>query len=195
MYFLRLIFFVCTINFTLFGQSTSLYGTWEAFEKKESILFVLNKDGSGSFDGIAFSYKIQENELVATFDYGVFNYDYLLKNNQLTLKEGNLEHPYVFKKIKEEILKVAVSLSKNIDPLLLGSWSNVSHKVVFNADGSMVADGKKQIYETKELRLKIFNGNQMEENPYSVYQDIISIALNGEIIQLKKEEQTLPVKK
>ena len=82
MHFLRLIFLVCTINFTLFGQSTSLYGTWGAFEKKESILFVLNKDGSGSFDGIAFSYKIQENELVATFDYGVFNYDYILKDNQ-----------------------------------------------------------------------------------------------------------------
>ncbi|MBC7390847.1 MAG: hypothetical protein H7329_16690 [Opitutaceae bacterium] len=192
---MRLIFLICSINLTLFGQSTGLYGTWEAFEKKESILFVLNKDGSGSFDGIAFSYKIQENELVATFDYGVFNYDYLLKDNQLTLKEGNLEHPYVFKKIKEEIVKTVVSLSKNIDPLLLGTWSNGSHKVVFNADGTMIADEKKQIYEAQGLKLKVFNGNQMEENPYSVYQNIISIALNGEIIQLKKEEQTLPVKK
>ncbi len=195
MHFLRLFFLVSSINFSLFGQSAVLNGTWEAFEKKERILFVLNNDGTGSFDGIAFSYKIQEKELIATFDYGIFNYDYELKDNQLTLKEGNLEHPYIFKKIKEEIVKPIVPASNTIDPLLLGNWTNPHHKVIFYSDGTMIADGKKEIYEAVGLKLRIFSGNTMEENPYSVYQDIISIVLNGEVIQLKKEEVIVPVKK
>ena len=186
MHFLRLIFLLCSVNFSLFAQNAGLYGTWQSFEKKESILFILNKDESGSFDGIAFTYKIQESELVATFDYGVFNYDFELKSSQLTLKEGNLEHPYVFKKIKEESSEVKAATPKTIDPLLLGTWTNANHTVIFAADGTMTADGKKNLYEARDMRLKVFSGNQMEENPYSVYQDIISIALNGEIIQLKK---------
>jgi hypothetical protein len=189
-------FLFCLLPFLSIAQSTSIIGEWEATDKKDKIRLVLNNDFSGSFDGITFSYVLEEKELVATYDYGVFHYEYELKNGLLTLKEGNLEHPYIFTKVKSTTLvpaKTSNVPAKSIDNAILGNWTNGTVSVQFTADGGMQSsDGKSYTFETKNNNLQLFLANTFQENPYSIQQGYLNMVLNGQIVRLKKQQAQMP---
>ena len=194
MQFWRSLCLIALSSGTLFAQKAEMIGRWEAIEDKERIIFTLDQDGSGSFDGITFTYKIEGNELEATFFYGIFHYVYELgldktKTNQLTLKEGNLEHPYVFtkKEASSNGMRPIISV-KELDLSLIGTWTDENNQITFNEDGTVLVNGVKHTYKTQGGAIKLYKGNQMEQAPYSVFQTTLAMALDGEVLQLKKKK-------
>lgn len=167
------------------AQNLDLFGKWETMEKNEKIVLLLNNDNSGSFDGIAFLFVIDGNEIAATYDYGIFHYEYELKGNQLTLKEGNLEHPYFFTRASAPPVTPKTP-PVFVDNALLGTWSNTQHVAIFNKDGKVEVDGKTYSFEARNGKLKFFTTNSLEENAYVIAQNTLSMALNGEFLQLKR---------
>jgi hypothetical protein len=171
-----------------FAQKTALIGEWETMDKKEKIKFELLADASGSFDGMPFLYEADNKQIITTYEYGVFHYEYELKNNQLILKEGNLEHPYVFVRKKNESPSTIAPTKKSIDPAIVGTWTTATSTFQFNGNGTMVSpDGKRKLFETKEGKLRIFDGNQVEENSYSVSALNLNLVANGQIVHLQKK--------
>lgn len=178
---------------SLFAQKAELVGRWEAIEGKERIILALEDDDSGTFDGMSFTYKIEGNELIATFFYGIFHYNFELtptknpKIKQLSLKEGNLEHPYMFD--KKEIPTNGVRLAiKETDSSLLGSWADEKYKVTFSADGTVLINETSYLYKTQRGIIKLYKGDSMTQAAYSVFQTTLAMAIDGEVVQLKKQK-------
>ena len=193
MKFSHLFFGLMLAPFYLFAQKTELVGHWEAMEGKERIILTLDDDDSGTFDGMSFTYKIEGNELVTTFFYGIFHYNFellsskRLKSNQLSLKEGNLEHPYLFD--KKEIPTNGVRLTiKETDSSLLGIWSDEKFKVVFNSDGTVLINETNYLYKTQRGIIKLYKGDSMTQAAYSVFQTTLAMAIDDEVVQLKKQK-------
>lgn len=193
MKFSHIIFSLMLAPISLFAQKAELVGHWEAMEGKERIILILDDDDSGTFDGMSFTYKIEGNELIATFFYGIFHYNFellsskRLKSNQLSLKEGNLEHPYLFD--KKEIPTNGVRLAiKETDSSLLGSWTDEKYKVTFNADGTVLINETSYLYKTQRGIIKLYKGDSMTQAAYSVFQTTLAMAIDGEVVQLKKQK-------
>jgi len=172
-----------------FSQNNDIIGSWEVKDKNEIVRLQVNANGTGFFDTNPFTYEIKGNDLEVTYDYGTIYYIYEVKNDQFTLKEGNLEHPYVFKRkqLNSMETKISTPTSKSIDSRLLGTWVNGSQSLQFLADGTLIRNGKqKQLFQTTEGTLRIVQGNIMTESPYQVSDSLLSVVLDGQILQLKK---------
>ncbi len=182
-------------SLSIFAQNTDLEGRWESAEGNEKVFLTIEKDGSGSFDGIFFTYTIEGNELIATYFYGIFHYIFQLdipktkdQPTKLVLKEGNLDQPLLFTKLGK-IGKQPMVAMKESDLSLLGSWTDEKHHVTFNDEGAVIVDGKKFKYETKGGSIKMYVGSQMLYAPYSVFQTTLALAFDGEAWQLKRKKE------
>ncbi len=177
-----------------FSQQPSLAGQWETKEQDQILVLHFAPDGNGTFDGTSFLYEVQGKEITATYDYGIFNYEYELKNNQLILKEGNLEHPYVFKRKlapSSAALPTVLTKKKTIDGAIIGTWANASTSVEFLGNGTCItSDGKKKLFETSEGKLKLFFANRAEENNYSVSAHNLDMVLDGKLQHFTKKESS-----
>lgn len=181
-----LIVFALIPLFHALAQDNALVGTWEAKDKSETVVLQLHIDNTGVFDGTYFTYQTNGNELEVVYENGTIHYAYELKGTQLVLKEGNLEHPYVFKKkqIKETESNKTIT---NIDNRLLGYWHKGDHSIQFLANGTMIKNGKeKLLFDTNNDKLRIFTGNTITESPYQVTDSLLSIVMDGQILQFKK---------
>lgn len=82
--------------------------------------------------------------------------------------------------------------SLKIDEKLVGTWSNHFLTVQFNQDGTLnMLDGKKRLFTTENGKLKIILENQIVETAYTVRNSMLSLALNGKTILLRKQESTV----
>lgn len=188
---MRLFFLVVLIHGTSIfarSQTNSIIGIWEAKDKNETLPLHLNANKTGTFDETPFTYEVNGNELEVVYESGTIHYAYELKGNSLTIKEGNLEHPYVFKRKSPSPEKAqSVGTTKNIDNRILGTWGHGTQSVQFLANGTMIKNGsEKLLFETTEGNLRIFAGNTMTESPYQVADSLLHIVLDGKIILLKR---------
>lgn len=168
------------------AQDNALVGTWEAKDKNETVLLQLHANNTGVFDGTNLTYQTNGNELEVIYESGTIHYVYELKGTQLILKEGNLEHPYVFKKKPTKETENTQPV-KNIDERLLGTWRKDNQSVQFLANGTMVKNGKeKWLYDTKDNKLRIVAGNTITESPYQVSDSLLHLVIDGQMLQLKK---------
>jgi len=175
-----------------FAQKAELIGRWEVMEDKNRVILTFDEDDSGSFDGMSFTYKIEGKELIATFFYGVFHYEFELSQDKtkvklLTLKEGNLEHPYIFTKKESEAKGLQLAI-KETDSSLIGTWADETNKVTFDSEGNVTINGTKYYYKTQRGLIKLYKGDTMEQAPYSVFQTTLAMAIDGEAVQLKKQK-------
>jgi hypothetical protein len=193
MKFFVLIFSLIITSYSVFAQKAELVGRWEAKEGKEHIILVFDEDDSGTFDGMAFTYVVEGDELIATFFYGIFHYKYEFisdkktKYKKLSLSEGNLEHSYAFDKkiIPANGVRLAI---KETDTSLLGTWEDEKHKVTFKEDGTVLVNETSYMYKTKRGIIKLYKGDSMTQAAYSVFQTTLAMAIDDEVVQLKRQK-------
>jgi hypothetical protein len=111
-------------------EQSSIIGAWRNSDFQEELILVLNKDGSGTFDGKRLTYKVIGDNLTITQGTTDVVYTFHLDVNSLELSGGDLEAALTFSRnpteridIKLEEVKIGNQIwsTRNLD---VGTFKN-----------------------------------------------------------------------
>jgi hypothetical protein len=77
-------------------NEAGITGTWQVSTQKGTVTAVLNADGSGTLNGIAFTYVYQAPTLTITAQGKSISYNAVVSGDSLTMSGGDLSGPVTF---------------------------------------------------------------------------------------------------
>ncbi|MBK9981473.1 MAG: hypothetical protein IPP15_03440 [Saprospiraceae bacterium] len=154
----RVLLFIIAFNFcgsveaqigAKIKEQEGICGTWSNSDFAFQMTLVLNRDGSGEFDGKILKYKVEGNRLIITQAGNDVNYSFKVQTNSLHLSDGDLEDTILFERnINQEVaddLHLDVnSEDLNLPHLEIGNqiWSTENLNVAKFRNGSPIQEAK-----------------------------------------------------
>ena len=99
-----------------------IVGTWK---NDQAGTLILNANGTGSFEGDAFTYTNNAKKIFVNFDGEVTTYSYYFNNGQLVVSGGDFVQPIAFTNTKSSgnpTGKSKNSGGRGIDKSIVGTW-------------------------------------------------------------------------
>ncbi len=129
--------------------NNSLTGVWQNTQFGSAITLYLNEDGSGEFNGELIKYSVKGNKFTMSSSVETTVYNFKQQGNKITFSGGDLQQPLEFIKYSDggsvndavNNPQMQPSATYGVDNNLVGTWSNISETVEFQANGQAVYGG------------------------------------------------------
>ncbi|MFZ1677900.1 MAG: fibrobacter succinogenes major paralogous domain-containing protein [Saprospiraceae bacterium] len=130
-------------------EQEEICGMWSNSDFAFQMTLVLNRDGSGEFDGKALNYKVDGNRLIMTQSDNDVNYSFIVQSNSLRLSDGDLEDTVLFERninqeVSDDLHKDVKRENLNLAQLKIGNqiWSAENLNVTRFRNGAPIQEAK-----------------------------------------------------
>jgi hypothetical protein len=165
-------------------QQAKLYGKWENSSFGETMILMLNTDGTGELEGDPITFTISGNNLVMKSDGEINTYDFSLQGNSLRVSGGDLDQPITFTRggasaNQNAEAKTPAATSGGNDKLI-GTWSNYGETIEFRSGGQCLYQSQTFPYSIQgnQIVLKTAQGNLVM--PYTISGNQLTLTVNGQ---------------
>ena len=168
------------------ATGNGIEGTWSNTEFGFEMVLMLNKDGSGEFDGDIVKYKVSRNQLDLITEEGTTTYQFILKENRLTLSGGDLEKPITFSRLGQDPVKEdQANMNRNTSNDeakndLTGKWEGNNEVLEFRNGGIILISGVSANYSVSGNQLTITGPNGSQTFGFKLQAGSLTIQINGQ---------------
>ncbi|MDL5049198.1 hypothetical protein QQ054_24595 [Oscillatoria amoena NRMC-F 0135] len=143
-------------------QQSGVHGIWTNNQFGYQMTLMLNKDGSGEFDGAPMKYTLSGSTLSLTMDGATTRYTYAQQGNSLTLSGGDIDGNIIFSRqgsgtdgapsqpVKASNLPAVQqgnAMSAPSNGSIVGTWSGNGETIEFKDNGQCLYMGQSMAYQ------------------------------------------------
>lgn len=162
-------------------QASGILGTWQNSDFGYQMTLILSTGGKGEFDGDAIAYVLTGSTLNVTQDGQTTAYQFVLKDNRLTLSGGDLEQPVTFTRAGATNNSTSAKTAQG-DPGgsgLAGIWSGYNETIEFR-DGQCVYQGQSYPYTVDAQQINVQGAQGNLVMGYRLEKDKLHLIINGQ---------------
>ena len=196
LFLLQIMLFLTSSIFSQNNAPAGLAATWKNSQEGYEIILIINKNGTGSLEGEAFSYQVSGNQFKMITDYGTVVYTYNLAGNLLTLSGGDLDYPLTFSSTQSDTKSNAASTNLNsltgnnnstisqksskTGEDITGTWQGSGGTVIFRSDGIMVYNNINYYYSAQNGTLTLTGTDGSQSINYSLNGNSLTLSFGGQ---------------
>ncbi len=143
-------------------QQSGIHGIWTNNQFGYQMTLMLNKDGSGEFDGAPMKYALSGNTLSLTMDGATTKYTYAQQGNSLTLSGGDIDGNIIFSRQGSGVgnMPSQPTQTSNLPAVqqgnarntpssgsIVGIWSGNGETIEFKNNGQCLYMGQTMAYQ------------------------------------------------
>lgn len=175
-------------------QQSGVHGIWTNNQFGYQMTLMLNKDGSGEFDGAPMKYILSGNTLSLTMDGATTKYTYAQQGNSLTLSGGDIDGNIIFLRQGSSggntpaqpaqtsnlpAVQQGNTMNATSGGSIVGTWSGNGETIEFKDNGQCLYMGQTMAYQLSGNNIVLQTAQGQVPLAYSLNGNQLTISGGG----------------